>query len=68
MFLHFLLFSEADLEYRFLVANDIKRSKEALYPPTIIEKIKEEVSSSVFNKISLTYKEVKKDKTPDYSI
>jgi len=67
MFLHFLLFNESDLEYRFLVANDIKRSKEALYPPTIIEKIKEEVSSSVFNKISLTYREVKKDKTSDYS-
>jgi hypothetical protein len=62
MFLHFILFAEADLEYRFLVANDKKRSKEELYPPTVIERLQNENDNSVFNKISLTNREINRNK------
>ncbi|MBC7449957.1 MAG: hypothetical protein H7259_00555 [Cytophagales bacterium] len=60
MLLHFILFTESDLEYRFLIANDQKRSKEALYPPSVLEMTDTENSKLVFNKTSLTFQKRKR--------
>ena len=62
MLAHFMLFSEADVEYRFLLATNLLMEEEALKPLSNVNKKNEGYFTSRFHKISLSIVNAKSKK------
>jgi len=63
MLAHFMLFSEADIEYRFLMATSILIEEEALNPLVDSKSSNLKSASSKFHKISLDLVSAKNKKS-----
>ncbi len=62
MLAHFMLFSEADVEYRFLLATNLLMEEEVLKPLSNINKKDQGYFTSRFHKVSLALVNAKSKK------